>query len=758
MKGFLFLIVSLIVVSFNGVFGQSTGNEGEQYYIISGDAFINPQDIVKENPIVHQLNSKDEFSLSWYTPEETPGSVGRYEKLELGVQLPAKINDQILQNEPRKYKLNPYNPEEVDVYAEFYYQLGDKWFGPVRTNGFYYIDYKRNKKANDWREVKTDHNFRVRYAPPVVGKYKCFVTAIINQKDTLVNSEFKFTCVDSDNKGFVSVGKNKRYLNVGDEPFFPVGQNLTGPNKKTLSIEWGNYVAPPNMYDDFYELMNELSDNGANYFRYIVSPWQSEIEFEHLGYYGNRMTNAWEFDRVLDTAKALDLKLHYNMAMHYSFEVPSGYSMTFWDWSAKWDPLSPVYKEDAACWYDNDSGYCYRNELDMINPVDFLSDSIAMSFYKKRIRYMVARWGFSTSIGVMELLSEANNFGEAAIVDHNTINGKTGCYRIADTAHIAVEPYNDHPEEIIGDLMAWQIEMCRYIKEDLGHTQHPIAINYTGTPDFENGDYTYYSDYVDIASYNSYYLSVEKMEKTYRKVTEFYHNEKNVNNYLDKPIMNSEFGTNAGSYKCDGNAGYIRRACLTPFTGTGMAAITWDSHLNEFDVWGYLRPIRELMEGIPLDAENWSVQEPMVQKNKLVEVFHLRKGEWGENSKIVGAIANRTFNYWTQADTVDCLNPNKRPKNEYATMRDFKTEDLSKSEMRFKNMGTRKTYKIDWYNAVTGDFIATTTQTSSSFGRLTLAFPGVLTGSKESPILFFQIYRSNTTFKPVQEPTVLNNN
>lgn len=747
MKRLEFIILTVFICLVKVGVGQiSVAFLEKQYHVISAGQFVYPLMDSLNNISEIPKDAKDDFSMAWYSPFNTPGQATCFDKVEIGVQLPDPINDRIVKNRKVTGVINPFNPEEVDVYAEFYYKTGGKWFGPVKINGFYYADYKR--RGDDWSEVKTGHNFRIRYAPPVVGEYKCKVTTVLMNKDTLSNQEFTFNCTESSNKGFVNVGKNKRYLKVGDEPFFPVGHNLTGPNKKTLTIEWGNKVCPPELYDDFYGLMRELSDNGANYFRYIVSPWQSEIEFEHLGYYGNRMSNAWEFDRLLDTAKALDLKMHYNMAMHYSFESPSNYAMTYWDWSAKGDPLSPVYPEDANCWWDNDSGYCYRSELDMIDPVDFLSDSRAIAFYKRRIRYMVARWGFSTSIGIMELLSEANNFGEQSIIDHNTINGKTGCYNIADTANIADEPYNDRPEEVIPDLMAWQIEMCRYIKEDLGHTQHPIAISYTGTPDFDNGDYTYYSDYVDIASYNSYYLAVNKAEKTYWKVTDFYHNEKNEDNYLDKPIMNSEFGTAAGTYRCDSNAGYIRRACLTPFTGTSTAAMTWDSHLNEFEVWKQLRPIRELMEGIPLDAENWAVQRPMVQKDNSVELFHLRKGEWGENSKIVGAIANRTYNYWTQSDTVNCLNASKRPKNEYINRKDFEALDLNKSAMRFKSMGTRKPYQIHWFNAITGEFISTTTQTSNSFGRLALIFPGKLTGDKESPILFFQICRSGVSFKP----------
>lgn len=53
-----------------------------------------------------------------------------------------------------------------------------------------------------------------------------------------------------------------------------------------------------------------------------------------------RMHNAWEFDNILDTAKAIDLKMHFNMAVHFTFERPNGYGNVYWDWSAAGDSLN----------------------------------------------------------------------------------------------------------------------------------------------------------------------------------------------------------------------------------------------------------------------------------------------------------------------------------------------------------------------------------------------------------------------------------
>ena len=67
--------------------------------------------------------------------------------------------------------------------------------------------------------------------------------------------------------------------------------------------------------------MTDLAYTGANYFRYIISPWQTEIEFEELGNYSDRLPNAWEFDQILEHANELDLKLHLNLVVQEELQL-----------------------------------------------------------------------------------------------------------------------------------------------------------------------------------------------------------------------------------------------------------------------------------------------------------------------------------------------------------------------------------------------------------------------------------------------------
>jgi|GEM_PF-709125 len=752
--------------------GETVNFKTDQHYSIRAGEYIqfDPNTVITSDGS-HQFHAyiqREDMDMAWYYPNATPGTVGQYEKLEIGVQFNDTIQEKIenFVTNQAGAKLNPFNPEDVDLYAEFWVYkdlplgAGMAWFGPKRVNGFYYEEFARNADTIHWDTLATDHQFRIRFAPPATGLYRCKVSANVYGHGVQTVSEFTFESVPSDNKGFMQVGENARYLKVGNEPFFPVGQNLTGPNRKDLSVEWDPEPAKAYLYSYFHEQMTELASNGANYFRYIVSPWQSEIEYEHLGNYSNRMTNAWEFDKILDTAKALDLKMHYNMAIHYTFEAPSGYGMFNWDWSAKGDSLNPSTGLNSECFRDDDKGYCYRNELGLVDPVDFLTDTTAMNYYKRRLRYMVARWGYSTEIGVMELMSEVNNFGNTFIMEKRVDVEATdstaaiyGCHsNLPDPENKTRILYEDATSDIFGKLANWQIEMCRYIKEDLGHYDHPLAVDYTGTPigdylvpNFGLGDSTFVSEFVDIANFNHYALGVNKAEITYNYIHQ-YHTGTGVP-YMIKPMMNPESGANANTYKCDHNSGFIHRVCLTPFTGLAGSAMTWDSHFNEQDSWQYLGPVADFMEGVPLDAGNWGAQTPLVMEDLSIEILYLRDIGWKEDSRMIGAVSNRTFNYWTAGDdTLGCNYEDNNPADDiYDYPSSYISSDLD-SEMKLENLGANNDFRIEWYNALTGEYDTTITQSSNLWGNLILDFPGTLTGDSISPILYFKFYPADGAF------------
>jgi len=269
----------------------------------------------------------------------------------------------------------------------------------------------------------------------------------------------------------VRVGDNKRYLRRGNEPFFPVGHNLFGPKQGA-----GDTQAPPSSYVQYFDQMKNLSESGANYFRFITCPWNTEIEFEHLGNYSNRMTGAWEFDNILDSANAYDLVMHFNMMIHFTFERPSHFARFKWDWSAAGDTLNtPVIADGmSGCFRPDDLGYCYRKDLDIENPAQFFENDSAIYYYQNRLRYMMARWSYSTSIGVIEHLSEANH--AATDIEIDLVPG-VGCFPGPSYSSYRKDTLV-HPERVYN----WHNEMSRFLKEDITMTEHPISVNYAAPP------------------------------------------------------------------------------------------------------------------------------------------------------------------------------------------------------------------------------------------------------------------------------------
>ena len=173
--------------------------------------------------VTGQIKPAENF-LKWDAPIESPGKVGQFEKLEIGVVLDSLISNQLLNHVFRREgdKINPFNPEEIDVFAEFWVLDKGVWYGPVRVNGFYFQDYSRTEKG--WALNALDDLFRIRFAPEYIGLWRCKVSAKVKE-ELIYFEEFTFETVSSQNKGFVRVGDNKRFLREGEDPFYPIGQN-----------------------------------------------------------------------------------------------------------------------------------------------------------------------------------------------------------------------------------------------------------------------------------------------------------------------------------------------------------------------------------------------------------------------------------------------------------------------------------------------------------------------------------------------------
>ena len=717
----------------------------------------------KENLDVFSMNQAD------------LGAIPQFDKLELGIDLPNQIDQQIsdfFNDVPNTSLLSPFDPQDISVEADFYYyyEPNGTWLPqPVKIFGFYFEDFLDT--GTDWQNENTPYDFRIRYTPRILGKWKCEIKVLIDEVELFKANDFVFEVVPSSLKDFTRVGVNKRYFEIGNETFFPVGQNLPWPGTGS-----GNYstVAEDDIgeFHKYHDDMQDLADAGANYFRYILNPWSNGIEFEKLGHYEDRLNRAWETDRILDHARDLGLRIHFNLQVHYPFERTNPGGVIFWDWS----------KNDAPGAYPNcnyfpqDLGYCYSTELNLLTPEEFLvfedqnqNPTDAAKFYKMRLRYIISRWGYSPEISVLELFSEANNIGNHAnlVYDDPQSGGGGGCPAVDPNLE---DPYLDDWDQA-GRVYAWQNEMCRYIKEDLHHKQHPLGVNYTGHPIYEGmnvqtqagcnmllGDLSYYSDYTDFWTWNSYTYNPEQFEKHVA-----FNNNLNANNNweepgsplnIDKPLMYSEIGL-AGP-NCDYNVTWKQLIALSPFDGssggfswhhnnTGSTPIAYRNNL--WKTYGY---VNEFIKGVELDNDNWHFDYQDRNDNE-AEVLYLRRDETFYRAAM-GAIHNKTINFYTLRDSDDsdshCVfNESELSQDVYKNAKTVRPGKFGNS-LQVTDMGSDKNYWIKWYNPFTGYYYPTTSATTDNSGNLKLNFPP-LWGNGNNSVLLFKAYREGQpSFQP----------
>jgi hypothetical protein len=299
---------------------------------------------------------------------ENANPVGRYEKYELVISMPEATF------------ANPYNPEEIDLYAWFWSPGGDS----VKMNGF----YDNYSGADKWK---------IRFAANQAGTwtYRVFATDLdgTGQGETRT-----FEVVESDRKGWLHISEdNPNYLMHDDGSSF-YGVSVYYPWSVTES-GLDDFAAAGGNFFGYWDCTYDGSGNGGG--RYLLESIESGI-----GNYDQR--KAARIDEVLTWAEERDLKVMLAMWAHPYLRI-EGVPWDGSEWSGQ-NPYSTVVDID-----------------------DFYTDSLSRAYHEKHYRYMIARWGYSQSLGIWEIINE--------------IHGTTGWIRNQAAAKEWVEIVNGYFRE-----------------------------------------------------------------------------------------------------------------------------------------------------------------------------------------------------------------------------------------------------------------------------------------------------------------------
>lgn len=262
---------------------------------------------------------------------------------------------------------NPYDPARVEVWGEFRAPDG----GVHETPAFHTREFARSLVGGFERRAATSGpHFALRFSPGQEGPWS-WRWQVRTPEGTAASAWYGFTATAPapDRHGTLRVSAlDPRYLRFEDgTPYFAVGENLGWYDGR------GTFA-----YDDW---LAKLAEAGVNYVRLWMPSWAFGIEWERLGDYEGRLDRAWQLDRVLEAAEAHGIQVMLCIQNHGPFSL---------DTNSQWA----------------DNPYNAANGGPLADPEAFFTDPEARELFRRRLRYVVARWGAFRNLLAWELWNE----------------------------------------------------------------------------------------------------------------------------------------------------------------------------------------------------------------------------------------------------------------------------------------------------------------------------------------------------------------
>ena len=313
-----------------------------------------------------------------------------------------------IQSEP--VQGNPYDPSQNDVQVVFHTPSGRQIVVPAFYDG-----------GTTWR---------VRFTPTELGLYRYAASAKGETRIAGPAPSGTFRVVSSGQPGFVRVSRRwpTRFAFDSGKPFFPVGHNVAWPSP---------WQAGYTDYDSFFASMGRAGENWARVWMCAWGGLNIEWTPGQLGTYD--LKAAQYLDRIISLAEQHGIYVQLVIQHHGQFSTR----------------VNPNWNENP---YNSARGGFLQH------PGDFFTHPRAKQLFRQRMRYILARWGYSTHIMAWEL------FNEVQYTDHHSLD----------------------------DVFAWHKEMAAYIRANDPY-RHLITTSSlaSSSPVWESMDYLQSHSYQD---------------------------------------------------------------------------------------------------------------------------------------------------------------------------------------------------------------------------------------------------------------------
>ena len=443
----------------------------------------------------------------------TPNAVNlrQYERLELRVELGATYD-------------NPFDPDDVQLDAVFAAPSGRQLLVP----GFFTVEHRR--KVAERAEVmipQRESGWRIRFTPQEIGRYG-WQLRLRDRSGKITGGEGSVECVPSKLSGFVRTSKvDPHYLAFDNgDGFFAMGHNLP------------IYHTTGQLGD---EAMRKFAAAGENFNRWWMSSSGFGIEWtDRLGWY--RQDVAARIDQSLELAG--ELGLYYMMCM----DTHQDFRETGWERN----PFNT------------------RNGGSCKTPRDWFTDEAAKRYYRKRLRYTVARWGYSPNVLCWEFGNE-------------------------------MEGWADSPDEV---KFPWHKEMSDHLRS-IDPFKHLITTSFWS----KTGPEQYWDlDSIDIVQTHCYTNDDNNVAEAVRRYC-LHQWER-----FPKPHIFGEFGirSHASTADKDPQGWAIHNslwAGLTSFAAGGPMPWWHENYIDPLDLYFHFTSLSRFTRDLPLGSVRWTLLE-----------------------------------------------------------------------------------------------------------------------------------------------------
>ena len=302
---------------------------------------------------------------------------------------------------------NPFDPDEADIFGVFVSPSGDS----MRINAFW--------DGSGWK---------LRFAGAETGQWSYTIT--VTDRDGTEERSGSFSVVESGSKGWIGPSPEDPHYLADDDgsPFYGVG----------MAVPWLVYDA---RYYEQPGLLARLKDHGVNFINWLFTSWDILLIRDSYACYS--MEDAEKFDRLVADAESQGIKLLLGIWIHDLLRDDPHPWSGFYDWQS-----NPFNQLTTA--------------------TGFFSDSASWAYQEKYYRYIIARWGYSTSVGMWHTVAEIN--GTNAIYDPLAMeNDPEGWHNRINRYFTENDPFG-HPTSVSGSggydfSQGWEVTQCPQVHE-----------------------------------------------------------------------------------------------------------------------------------------------------------------------------------------------------------------------------------------------------------------------------------------------------